>query len=424
MFDNVADLLEKIRLGEDSFLELKEVRFAGQRVNAPHRDSLADELAAFANGRGGVCVLGVDDSREVLGVPLDRLDLVEGFVRQLCLDSINPPLAPVIERLTLPSSTGEQLPVLKVDVSGSLFVHRSPGGYFHRIGSAKREMAPDYLARLFQQRSQARIIRFDEQPVPGTTLDDLADQLWQRFASARVQDSRDVLLDKLAMARLDSDGTVRPTIAGVMMATPDPRRWLPNAFIQAVAYRGTDVLPQGDATYQLDAQDISGPLDAQVLEACHFVKKNMQVFASKHEGRHDLPQYDLTAVFEALVNAVAHRDYSIHGAKIRLRMFADRLELYSPGAIPNTMTVESLPYRQAARNEAITSLLAKCAVPDGDQGYTGRSAMMDKRGEGVQIILDSSERLSGKRPVFSLVDESELLLVIFAAMPPDFERQQ
>lgn len=418
VFDNLIDLIEKIRLGEDSFLELKEVRFAGQRVNAPHRDSLADELAAFANGRGGVCVLGVDDAREVIGVPLDRLDLVEDFVRQLCLDNINPPLAPVIERLTLPSSTGEQLPVLKVGVTSSLFVHKSPGGYFHRVGSAKREMPPDYLARLFQQRSQARIIRFDEQPVPVATLDDLDRPLWQRFASARTQDTREVLLDKLAMARPDADGTTRPTIAGVLIASQDPRRWLPNAFIQAVAYRGTDVLPQGESMYQLDAQDITGPLDVQVLAACQFVKKNMRVFASKQEGRHDLPQYDLTAVFEALVNAVAHRDYSIHGAKIRLRMFADRLELYSPGAIPNTMTVDSLPYRQAARNEAITSLLAKCTVPTVEQGFTGRNAMMDKRGEGVQIILESSERLSGKRPVFSLVDDSELMLVIPAYRPP------
>ncbi len=419
MFDNVADLIGKIRLGEDSFLELKEVRFAGQRVSAPHRDALADELAAFANSRGGVCILGVDDARDVLGIPLERLDSVEDFVRQLCVDSINPPLAPVIERLTLPSSMGEQVPVLKVDVSASLFVHRSPGGYLHRVGSAGREMAPDYLARLFQQRSQARIIRFDEQPVPRATLDDLVDELWQRFAGSRVQDTREVLLDKLAMARPDSDDSVRPTVAGVLMAGKDPRRWLPNAFIQAVAYRGTEVRPQGDSAYQLDAQDITGPLDAQVLAACHFVKKNMRVFATKDEGRRDLPQFDMTAVFEAIVNAVAHRDYSIHGAKIRLRMFADRLELYSPGAIPNTMTVESLPYRQAARNEVITSLLAKCSVPDGERAITGRSAMMDKRGEGVQIILDQSERLSGRRPVFSLVDESELLLVIYGAPHPE-----
>ncbi len=185
-----------------------------------------------------------------------------------------------------------------------------------------------------------------------------------------------------------------------------------------MAYRGTEVLPQGDTAYQLDAQDITGPLDAQVLAACHFVRKNMLVYATKDEGRHDLPQYDMTAVFEALVNAVAHRDYSIHGAKIRLRMFADRLELYSPGAIPNTMTVESLPYRQSARNEAITSLLAKCSVPEADKAITSRSAMMDKRGEGVQIILDQSERLSGKRPVYRLVDDSELLLIIPAAEPP------
>ena len=182
MFDSAAELLEKIRLGEDSFLEPKEVRFTGQRVTGPREDALADDLAAFANGRGGVCVLGVDD-------------------------------------------------------------------------------APDFLVRLFQQRSQARIIRFDEQFVPAAVLDDLD---------------------------------------------------------------------------------------------------------------------------EALVNAVAHRDYSIDGAKIRLRMFADRLELYSPGAIPNTMTVDSLPYRQAARNEALTSLLAKCPVSESEHAFTGRSALMDKRGEGCK----------------------------------------
>ena len=415
MFDSTTDLSDKIRLGEDSFLELKEVHFAGQKVSAPHKNSLADELAAFANSQGGVCVLGVDDSRQVLGIALEQLDAVETFVHQVCMDSITPPLLLSITRVELPDAAGQPRPVLKLDVPRSLFVHRSPGGYLHRIGSAKREMAPDYLARLFQQRSQARIIRFDEQPVPDATLDDLDAALWQRFASQRVQDSREVLLDKLAMARRDADGTLRPTIAGVLMASNNPRRWLPNAYIQAVAYRGTDIAPQGDTLYQIDAQDITGALDAQVLTACHFVRKNMKTAASKSQGRRDLPQYDMTAVFEALVNAVAHRDYSIYGAKIRLRMFADRLELYSPGAIPNTMTVESLPYRQAARNEAITSLLAKCSVPESDKTITGRSAMMDKRGEGVQIILDESERLSGKQPIYRLVDDSELLLVIPAA---------
>jgi len=141
----------------------------------------------------------------------------------------------------------------------------------------------------------------------------------------------------------------------------------------------------------------------------------MRVGASKTEGRLDRSQYELTAVFEAVVSAVAHRDYSIHGSKIRLRMFEDRLELYSLGAIPNTMTVESLPYRQVSLNEAITSLLAICPVPAEGEEITERSAMMDKRVEGVQIILDCTTRLMGLRPEYRLIDDAELMLVIKAA---------
>lgn len=418
MFDSAKELVDKIRLGEDSLLELKEVRFAGDRVSAPHPDSIADELVAFANARGGVLILGVEDgTREIIGIPIERLDSVEKVVFEVCAQIVAPPLAPEIERLWLPSTTGDELAVLKIEVQRSLFVHRSPGGYLHRIGSSKRVMPPDYLARLFQQRSQARIIRFDEQVVPNASLDDLSPELWKRFETSRTIDDREALLSKLGMARRDDDKILRPTVAGVLMGCKDSRTWLPNAFIQAVSYKGKDIRPQTQgASYQLDAADITGPLNIQVVEACRFVSKNMQVTASKGQGRVDRPQFHMNAVFEAIVNAVAHRDYSIHGSKIRLRMFEDRLELFSPGAIPNTMTVESLPYRQSARNEAISSLLAKCPVPTNISRLdTDRVTMMDKRGEGVGLILDDSQRLSGKTPEYRLIDESELLLTIYAA---------
>lgn len=420
MFDSPAELIDKIRLGEDSLLELKEVRFGNGRVTAPHRDSLADELAAFANTKGGVCVLGVEDgTRELIGIPIAQLDLVETFVRELCTDSISPALAPSIERMFLPSETGEEVAVIKIDVTRSLFVHRSPGGYLHRVGSSKREMSPEYLARLFQQRSQARIIRFDEQVVPNASLDDLDEALWRRFETSRSRDNRDDLLVKLGMARRDEDGMLRPTLSGILMATQDPRRWIPNAFIQAVAYRGREARPDtpGDV-YQLDAADISGPLDWQVIDACRFVMRNMKTAASKDQGRTDIPQFDMTAVFEAIVNAVAHRDYSIHGSKIRLRLFEDRLELYSPGAIPNTMTVDSLAYRQSARNETLSSLLAKCPVPsDTPWLRTDRHTLMDKRGEGVRIILENSNELAGRPAEYRVLDDAELLLTIPAAIP-------
>ncbi|MDM8552891.1 ATP-binding protein [Desulfobacterales bacterium HSG2] len=128
--------------------------------------------------------------------------------------------------------------------------------------------------------------------------------------------------------------------------------------------------------------------------------------------RHDIPQYAMQAVFEALVNAVAHRDYSIYGSKIRLHMFSDRLEIFSPGAMMNTMTVESLHLRQSARNELLASLLARCPIPFED--FPGdRKFLMDKRGEGVSIILSESEKLSGQRPEYRLIDNAELMLTIY-----------
>lgn len=418
MLDNPDELLRKIRLGEDSVLELKRATFRGDRVAGPARDDLADELAAIANTRDGVLILGVDDrTQEICGVPLEHLDALEAYVREICHDSITPPVTLRTLRVELPDAAGNLQPVLKVDIPRSLFVHRSPGGYLHRQGSSKREMPPDLLARLFQQRSQMRLIRFDEQIVAEASLADLAPERWKRFRTDRTRDAEENLLLKLGMARQDDEGAWRPTVAGVLMAAKDPRLWLPNAFIQAVAYRGTSPVPDGpSALYQLDARDITGSIDEQAIDACRFVHRNMKIAATKDTGRRDIPQFDMAAVFEAVVNAVAHRDYSIYGSKIRLRIYADRLDLHSPGAIPNTMTVDSLAFRQAARNETLTSLLAKCPVAaDLDWLETDRRTLMDRRGEGVPIILERSERLSGRQPEYRLIDDAELLLTIWAA---------
>lgn len=418
MFDSQRELLDKIRLGEDTFLEYKEARFSGTRVTEPRRESIADEIAAFANSRGGVLVLGIDDrTREVAGIPLDRLDAAERFVHELCHDSIEPPLAPAIERLWLPATTGEDVAVIKIDIPRSLFVHRSPGGFLHRVGSAKRAMASEYLARLFQQRSQARLIRFDEQRVEDASFADLDTDLINRFRMPEVEEELETLACKLGMAAPGRE-VLRPTVTGMLLGTLQPERWLRHAYIQAVAYRGRTV-PEAlqSPWYQIDADDIVGSLDVQVAAACQFVVRNQQVRARKTLGRVDQPQYDMTAVFEAVVNAVAHRDYAMHGSRIRLHMFADRIELYSPGALANTLTVEDLAYRQASRNETLASLLARCPVPSGIIGLeTSRTALMDRRGNGVPVILQRSSLLSGKLPEYRMFGD-ELRLTIYAADP-------
>ena len=418
MYDSKKDLLERIRLGETSFLELKEVRFSGKRIVGPHRDSLADEIAAFANGRGGVLVLGVDDrTREILGVPSDRLDCVVDFIRDVCSDSVEPSIENlVLDRLSLPTETGQMVDVVKVEIPRSLFIHRSPGGFLHRVADTKRRMSTEYLTRMLQQRSQTRLVRFDEQVVDDARVEDLNPALWSRWRTARSEPDISSFLHKLGLVSADDAGVLRPTVAGVLMASDDSRRWLPNAYIQAVAYHG-DAIRTGQYRdcYQLDASDIWGSLDRQIWAACQFVFRNMKTRASKILGRVDRPQFDGVAVFEAMVNAVAHRDYSIYGSKIRLRLFEDRLELYSPGSIVNSLSIESLRYRQAARNESLCSLLTKCSAPDEPWLVVNRTCIMEKRGEGVPIILDNSESLSGRLPEYRLIDDSELLLTIYAA---------
>ena len=212
---------------------------------------------------------------------------------------------------------------------------------------------------------------------------------------------------KLCIVVDDADGNARLTLAGVLLCTREPQRWLPHAEIQAVSYASE----RTDAAYQADARDIGGPLDEQIAETLHFVRRNMLVRATKRTARAVRPQFSERAVFEAVVNAVAHRDYSIHGARVRLHLFGDRLELYVPGALTNTLTPDSLHLRQSNRNELVVSLLARCPAPSD----LGRTRIMDRRGDGVPIIRRECKELSGRLPEYSLIDDGELRSVVHAA---------
>lgn len=409
MFDSPEQLLDRIRLGEGNVLELKSVTITGNRVVGPRRETLADELAAIANTADGVCLLGVDDkTREIDGIPLDKLDVVETFVRDLCTDSIKPPLRVHILRLELPDSLGELRPVLKIDVPRSLFVHKSPGGYYHRIGSSKREMPPDVLARLFQQRSQARLIRFDEQAIPDTRITDLEPELWSRLCDASIEEPVRTLHKRKVLTFEGQQERI--TVTGALLCSRHPESWLPGACARAVRFRGT----HQNSNNQVDAADITGPLDRQILDLYTFARRNRQVPVVEGPPRREVPQYSDRALFEAIVNAVVHRDYSIYGSRIRLLMFDDRLELYSPGGLPNTLSVESIALRQSTRNEAVKSIMVKLPVGESGQG-SGRGYFMEAQGDGVPVILRETRELARKDPIWEVIDHSEVLLTIPAA---------
>ncbi len=407
MFESAEEFWQQIALGEDSLLELKRVERNGRQVVASDSRVLADELSAMANGRGGVVVLDVDDrTRKPQAMSPAELDMLETWARGICLDIVDPALDCLIRRVSVGDGTG----ILRIDVPQSLFVHKGGHGYFARIGSSKRELTPDMLARLFQQKSQSRIVCFDEQIVGGADVAELKPALYSRFRTSLSSSDDISFLRKLHFVAEDMGGVSRPTVGGVLMACESPERWLPGAYVQAVAYRGT----RRTAADQLDARDIFGPLDKQVMEGVRFVNRNMRVYAVKRPARIDVPQFSLAAVFEALVNAVAHRDYSIGGAKIRMHLFSDRLEIFSPGGLPNSLTIEEISERQFTRNELICSVMARCKMTEVVQNVV-RTTLMDSRGEGVPIILEDSEKLSGKRPVYEVLDDAEVKLTLYSA---------
>ncbi len=395
---------QRLELGEDSRWEFKQVEFAGSRPTNPARDALADEMIAFANANGGVLLLGVADDGRLQGMSKAQLAALSDLIVEISTDSIEPAL-----RIDVHHRELDRKAFVMVEVPRGDSLHERRGRSWIRVGASKRPLTGDERMRLAQRRAQARYLWFDRQPVPDTGFETLSERLWGQLLSvAGATDPIRGLTNMRLLARDEAD-VLRATVAGLLLCAKTPQEWLPHAAITATHYRGRD-----RASEQLDAQEIDGPLQSQIADGMKFVARNMRVAARKLPARENMPQYSTAAVFEALVNAVAHRDYSISARRIRLSMFADRLEIDTPGQLPNGMTIASMDASQATRNEVIASVFGR--IPVGDvPGSAHRAFLMERRGDGVAIILKETQETAGMPAKYSLVGESSLVLSVPAA---------
>ncbi|MBF0495676.1 MAG: putative DNA binding domain-containing protein [Deltaproteobacteria bacterium] len=405
MFQTMEEIRDQLAAGEDSFAEFKELRFRNKSVSSPNPEDVAGEMTALANTEGGAIFLGVDDTGVVKGIPKDCLDNVEHWVINIASNNCDPPIRPIIRKLLLSDLSGHDANVLMVLIPKSLYVHQTSGGRWSiRVGKTKRILTQQELARLFQQRGRSFV--FDEMAVPTAVEGDLNDTTIKNYFGPSPLPLRDLLINTRVMTK-DEEGLIRPTVAGLLIFGLNPQRHLPSAYIQSVVYRG--FYPDSDDL--IHEEKIEGSVDHQIDGALAFVKRFMLKPATKKIGRKDYPQYSLSPVYEALVNAVAHRDYSISGSKIRLFMYDDRLELMSPGGLPNTIILETLPYRQYTRNQLLMSFLSRIKNKETGISY------IEARGEGVRKIMSESLAHSGKEPVYSLVGP-ELMLTIYGQPSP------
>ena len=399
-----AEIRQRLRLGEDSGWEFKQIEFSGDRPTSPRKEDLADEMAAFANANGGVLLCGVSDGGRLQGMSPEQMANLDQVLVEVSTDAVEPSLRINVHHRELDGKA-----FVLVDVARSDSVHERAGRAFIRVGSTKRRLGGDERLRLAQRRAQSRYLWFDRQVVPQTGFHTLSERLWEPLLSAAGADDPRRALMNLRLLASDEAEVDRATVAGVLLCTNSPQEWLPQATIVATSYRGKD-----RASGQLDTQEIEGPLPVQIADAVKFVVRNMRVSARKTPAREDAPQYSRTAVFEAVVNAVVHRDYSMSSRRTRLSMFKDRLEIDSPGQLPNGMTIDGMDSSQATRNEVLASVFGR--IPVGDvPGSRNRRYMMERRGDGVPIIRKETRETAGMEPKYRVIDESSLVLAIPAA---------
>ena len=391
MFDTVDRILNQIRAGEDGRAEFKEVRLDDRGVISPRADAVAAELSALANADGGAVFFGVGDAGAVVGIPEARLDAVERWIVDVATHNCEPPIRPALRKVLLPAADGTERHVLLAEVPRGLYVHRTSGGrYFLRVGSTKRDLTPPELARLFQQRGREYV--FDERAVFDAGVDHLSRPRLEAFFGRSPTIPWLDLLRNTRVTFRDEDGVDRPTVAGLLTFGTEPADFLVSASIEAARYGGRR-LSSDDLVH---AERLTGPVSDQIDAAVAFAAQFMEP-----------DQYLLDIVDEAVVNAVAHRDYAISGSKIRLFLFADRLEVYSPGDLPNTITLDEMPYRTFTRNQLLVGFLSRIRSKRTGQVF------LESRGEGVRKILRDGEAHAGRRPVYELFGD-ELRLTVWA----------
>lgn len=356
------ELLDLIRNGEDSSLEFK-------RDDVANHD-LAKELVAFLNLEGGTVLLGVEDDGAVSGTQRANL---EAWVAEVCRVKIDPPVAPALSWARA-AEPGRDVLAVRVSLGPDkpyARVHDARKTYFIRVGSTCREASQEELERMFQASGR---LRYGLKPAPGSSLEDLdrrrLHDYFVRVLAGPCPAEEDTEAWERLLTSLDfltrSAGQLVCTIDGLLLFGRNPKRFLPQSGIRALAYPGA----QADYAARAD-QDLRGPLvllaaaDGSLVEtglveqALDFLRRNTTPTAVVEEGRRvDRPEYPEEVLREAVVNALVHRDYSIAGTDVMLALYSDRLEIQSPGALPNTVTIEGMKSGlRYARNQTLVNVM-------------------------------------------------------------------
>ncbi|MBX0329138.1 putative DNA binding domain-containing protein [Oscillochloris sp. ZM17-4] len=327
--------------------------FARERTRL---DELAETLVAFANAQGGELLLGVSGRARAKAEGLADVAAARELLQEAAL-ACTPPLI-----LPLPRAVrhGEAALLLASVPAGLSQVYSLHGKYLRREGGTNQPLTPDALRRLLAERGDVSWERGAPAGAAADELDPHKVSAYARRVGPEAESDPMALLRRRGCVGMRVEGedksspsTLIPTNAGLLLFGRSVEERYPQAEITLVHYRGRDM---GDA---FEREDVRDTLPEAARRAERWLMEHMRK-GSRMVGleRQDWTQFPAGAVREALVNAVAHRDYSVRGEGVRIGLFADRLECYSPGRLPGHVTLENLVAERFSRNESLVQVLA------------------------------------------------------------------
>jgi len=345
-----SELKALIAKGEDSRLQFKqEIRNA---------DALSAEMVAFSNSEGGRILIGVTDDGGLEGIPRADLGRINQVIGNAASQHVRSPISPLTENINV---TADRVVIVLTIPKGidKPYFDRN-GVIWLKSGSDKRRVnSKEELRRLFQISNQ---FHADELPTKAGIealdklrfRDFLRDVYKREFPDDPVELAR--VLQNMNLAT--NDGMLN--LAGVLMFAERPEWIKPQFVVKAIRYPGNKI----HATDYLDTEDFAGPLQKVFDDALAFVMRNLhKVQAGRGVNAPGLPEIPETVFEELLVNALVHRDYLV-SAPIRLFIYDNRIEIISPGHLPNNLTVEKiLAGNSNIRNPILVSYVAKGLLP-------------------------------------------------------------
>jgi ATP-dependent DNA helicase RecG len=337
--------------------ELEALIAQGEGQQLEFKRSLAEletavrTLAAFANTGGGTVLFGVRQSGEIVGVEASHTSK-EQLVNKVT-SSTDPVLYPSVEFVKVNGKTVIVVTVAESDNKP----HLAGGRAYKRVGTATVQLRRDEYERLLLSRRQPP---FDQRELPEATLDDV-DEAKVRWYLQRTAQERNIPVDltlplvenlKRLGVVIGRDGRPVLTVAATLLFGKRPQSFVSHSLVRLACFHGTTPL------HFIDRLDCVGTLPEMIDEAERFVKRNTRI-AAKITGfeRREITEYPYPAIREGIANAVAHRDYDRADVEVRVSVFADRIEVQSPGRLPAPLTLDTLGEEYALRNKLIAELL-------------------------------------------------------------------